>query len=300
MPSLQSVRRKIGSVKKTQKITKAMKMVAAAKLKRMQNRILAARPYALKMRETIRNLSKRVNRDSHPLLRKREGEHRNVVVTVVTSDRGLCGAFNTNILRTATATLKEFESRGVQVEVGVVGRKGRDFFRRRGWTVRREVVDIFDKLSFEHGMVMGEEFPAIDDYVAGRIDAVYVIYNEFKSAVQQRVVVERLLPIDWIVEISSVKDLDQPTETTPGGYLYEPSEDELLKQLLHRNFHVQAYRMLLESSAAEQGARMAAMDGATRNAGELIKKLTTYYNKTRQGVITKELMDIVGGAEALK
>ena len=300
MASLQSVRRKIGSVKKTQKITKAMKMVAAAKLKRMQNRILAARPYALKMRETIRNLSRRVNRDAHPLLRKQEGEHRNVVVTVVTSDRGLCGAFNTNILRTAVTALKEFESRGVQVEVGVVGRKGRDFFRRRGWTVRREVVDIFDKLSFEHGMVMGEEFPAIDDYVAGRIDAVYVIYNEFKSAVQQRVVVERLLPIDWIVEISSVKDLDQPTETTPGGYLYEPSEDELLKQLLHRNFHVQAYRMLLESSAAEQGARMAAMDGATRNAGELIKKLTTYYNKTRQGVITKELMDIVGGAEALK
>jgi len=300
MPSLQSVRRKIGSVKKTQKITKAMKMVAAAKLKRMQNRILAARPYALKMRETIRNLSRRVNRDAHPLLRKREGEHRNVVVTVVTSDRGLCGAFNTNILRTAVTALKEFESRGVQVEVGVVGRKGRDFFRRRGWTVRREVVDIFDKLSFEHGMVMGEEFPAIEDYVAGRIDAMYVIYNEFKNVMQQRVVVERLLPIDWVVEISSVKDLDQPTEVIPGGYLYEPSEDELLKQLLHRNFHVQAYRMLLESSAAEQAARMAAMDGATRNAGELIKNLTTYYNKTRQGVITKELMDIVGGAEALR
>ena len=300
MPSLQSVRRKIDSVKKTQKITKAMKMVAAAKLKRTQNRILAARPYALKMRETIRNLSRRVNRDAHPLLRKREGDHRHVVVTVVTSDRGLCGAFNANILRTAITALKELESRGVQVEVAVVGRKGRDFFRRRGWTVRREVVDIFDKLTFEHGMVMGEEFPAVDDYVAGRIDAVYVIYNEFKSAIQQRVVVEQLLPIDWIVEISSVKDLDQTTEATPGAYLYEPSEDELLKQLLHRNFHVQAYRVLLESSAAEQGARMAAMDGATRNAGELIKKLTTYFNKTRQGVITKELMDIVGGAEALK
>ena len=300
MPSLQSVRRKIDSVKKTQKITKAMKMVAAAKLKRTQNRILAARPYALKMRETIRNLSRRVNRDAHPLLRKREGDHRHVVVTVVTSDRGLCGAFNANILRTAITALKEFESRGVQVEVAVVGRKGRDFFRRRGWTVRREVVDIFDKLTFEHGMVMGEEFPAVDDYVAGRIDAVYVIYNEFKSAIQQRVVVEQLLPIDWIVEISSVKDLDQATEATPGAYLYEPSEDELLKQLLHRNFHVQAYRVLLESSAAEQGARMAAMDGATRNAGELIKKLTIYYNKTRQAAITKELMDIVGGAEALK
>ena len=300
MPSLQSVRRKIGSVKKTQKITKAMKMVAAAKLKRTQNRILAARPYALKMRETIRNLSRRVNREAHPLLRKRESESPHVVLTVVTSDRGLCGAFNANILRTAITALKELESRGAQVEVAVIGRKGRDFFRRRAWTVRREVVDIFDKLTFEHGMLMGEELVAIDDYVAGRIDAVYVIYNEFKSALQQRVVVERLLPIDWIVEISSVKDLDQPTETTPGAYLYEPSEDELLRHLLLRNFHVQAYRILLESSAAEQGARMAAMDGATRNAGELINKLTTYYNKTRQAVITKELMDIVGGAEALK
>jgi F-type H+-transporting ATPase subunit gamma len=188
----------------------------------------------------------------------------------------------------------------VKAEVAVVGRKGRDFFRRRDWKVRREVVDIFDKLSFEHGMVMGEEFPAIVEYTEGRIDAVYVIYNEFKSAIQQRVVIEQLLPFDWIVEISGAKDLDQVTEAVPGGYQYEPSEDELLKHLLHRNFHVQAYRILLESSAAEQGARMAAMDGATRNAGELIKKLTTYYNKTRQSVITKELMDIVGGAEALK
>ena len=300
MPSLQSVRRKIDSVKKTQKITKAMKMVAAAKLKRTQARILAARPYALKMRETIRNLSRRVNREAHPLLRKREGTHRNVILTVVTSDRGLCGAFNANILRTAVNALKELESRGVKAEVAVVGRKGRDFFRRRDWKVRREVVDIFDKLTFEHGMVMGEEFPAIVEYSEGRIDAVYVIYNEFKSAIQQRVVVEQLLPFDWIVEITSVKDLDQATDVVPGGYQYEPSEDELLKQLLHRNFHVQAYRVLLESSAAEQGARMAAMDGATRNAGELIKKMTTYYNKTRQAVITKELMDIVGGAEALK
>jgi F-type H+-transporting ATPase subunit gamma len=300
MPSLQSVRRKIDSVKKTQKITKAMKMVAAAKLKRTQGRILAARPYALKMRETMRNLSRRVNREAHPLLRKREGAHRNVIVTVVTSDRGLCGAFNANILRTAVNALKELESRGVKTEVAVVGRKGRDFFRRRDWKVRREVVDIFDKLSFEHGMVMGEEFPAIVDYSEGRIDAVYIIYNEFKSAIQQRVVVEQLLPFDWIVEITSAKDLDQVTDAVPGGYQYEPSEDELLKHLLHRNLHVQAYRVLLESSAAEQGARMAAMDGATRNAGELIKKLTTYYNKTRQSVITKELMDIVGGAEALK
>jgi F-type H+-transporting ATPase subunit gamma len=223
-----------------------------------------------------------------------------VIVTVVTSDRGLCGAFNANILRTAVTALKELESRGVKAEVAVVGRKGRDFFRRRDYKVRREVVDIFDKLSFEHGMMMGEEFPAIAEYSEGRIDAVYIIYNEFKSAIQQRVVVEQLLPFDWIVEITSAKDLDQVTDAVPGGYLYEPREDELLKDLLHRNLHVQVYRVLLESSAAEQGARMAAMDGATRNAGELIKKLTTYYNKTRQAVITKELMDIVGGAEALK
>ncbi|HJR77031.1 MAG TPA: ATP synthase F1 subunit gamma [Nitrospiraceae bacterium] len=298
MPSLQAVRRKIDSIKKTQKITKAMKMVAAAKLKRMQDRILAARPYAHKMRDTIRNLSRRVNRDAHPLLRKREGNR--IVIAVVTSDRGLCGAFNANILRTASTTLKELEAKGAQVEVAVIGRKGRDFFRRRAWKVRREVVDIFEKLSFEHGMLMGTEIAAIDDYVAGRIDAVYVIYNEFKSVIQQRVVVERLLPIDWVVEISDITEIGQPTDATPGAYLYEPSEDELLKELLHRNFHVQAYRILLESSAAEQGARMSAMDGATRNAGELIKKLTVYYNKTRQAVITKELMDIVGGAEALR
>lgn len=275
-----------------------MKMVAAAKLKRTQDRIFAARPYALKMRDTIRTLSRRVNRDAHPLLKKRE--ERRIVVAVVTSDRGLCGAFNANILRTAAAALKEFESRGCEVEAAVIGRKGRDFFRRRSWKVRREVVDIFDKLSFEHGMLLGTELQAIDDYVTGRIDAVYAIYNEFKSAIQQRVVVERMLPIDWIVEISDLKETDHETAQMAGGYLYEPEEGEVLRELLHRNFHVQAYRILLESSAAEQGARMTAMDGATRNAGELIKKLTIYYNKTRQAAITKELMDIVGGAEALK
>jgi len=298
MASLQSVRRKIDSVKKTQKITKAMKMVAAAKLKRTQDRILAARPYALKMRDAIRALSRRVNRDVHPLLKRREGNR--IEVAVVTSDRGLCGAFNANILRTATTALKAFESAGAKTQVVVIGRKGRDFFRRRGWTVRREIVDVFDKLSFEHGMLLGNELQALENYAGDRIDAVYAIYNEFKSAIQQRVVVERLLPLHWVVEISDLKEVEHSTDVLPGGYLYEPSEDELLEQLLHRNFHVQAYRILLESSAAEQGARMTAMDGATRNAGELIKKLTIYYNKTRQAAITKELMDIVGGAEALK
>jgi len=298
MPSLQSVRRKIASIRKTQKITKAMKMVAAAKLKRMQNRILAARPYALRMRDSIRNLSRRVNRDAHPLLRMRDGTR--ILVAVVTSDRGLCGAFNANIIRRATAALTEFKGAGAQVEVTVIGRKGRDYFRRRDWNVRRDIVDIFDKLSYEHAMLVGTEIRAVEDYIENRIDAVYAVYNEFKSAIQQRVVVERLLPIDWVVEITDLKELDHGTESSPGGYLYEPSESELLDHLLRRNFQVQAYRILLESSAAEQGARMTAMDGATRNAGELIKKLTIYYNKTRQAAITKELMDIVGGAEALK
>lgn len=298
MPSLQSIRRKISAIKNIQKITKAMKMVAAAKLKRTQDRILAARPYAHKMRSVICSLSRRVNRHAHPLLHKREGNR--ILVTVVTSDRGMCGAFNANILRRAIFALKEFESRGSQVEVGVVGRKGRDFFRRRHWPVRREIVDIFDKLSFEHGLVMGQELRAIEDYAQGRIDGVYAIYNEFKSPIQQRVVVEKILPIDWFYEISEVSDLDRADETAAGAYLYEPSEDELLQALLHRNFHVQAYRILLESSAAEQGARMVAMEGATRNAGELIKKLTLSYNKTRQGAITEELMDIIGAAEALK
>ncbi|BCA56015.1 ATP synthase gamma chain [Nitrospira sp. KM1] len=298
MPSLQSVRRKIDSVKKTQKITRAMKMVAAAKLKRVQQRILAARPYALKMRDTIRTLSRRVNRESHPLLRKR-GEKR-ILVAVVTSDRGLCGGFNTNILRNATAALKKFQSDGAEVEVTVIGKKGRDYLRRRDWKVRRELVDMFDKLSFEHALLIETEIRAIEDFIANRIDAVYAIYNEFKSAMQQRVVVERLLPIDWNVEVPDINAPTPVTESLPGGYLYEPSEEELLDQLLRRNVQVQAYRILLESSAAEQGARMTAMEGATRNAGELIKKLTVYYNKTRQSAITKELMDIVGGAEALK
>ncbi len=298
MPSLQSIRRKIGAVKNIQKITKAMKMVAVAKLKRTQDRILAARAYAHRMRATICSLSQRVNREAHPLLQKREGNR--ILVAVITSDRGMCGAFNANILRTAVSALKDFESRGAQVEVAVIGRKGRDFFRRRHWPVRREIVDIFEKLSFEHGLVMGGELRALEDYAEAQIDGIYVIYNEFKSPVQQRVVVEQLLPIDWFYEISNVSDLGHAEGTIRGAYLYEPSEGELLKALLHRNFHVQAYRILLESSAAEQGARMVAMDGATRNAGELIKKLTRSYNKSRQDAITKELLDIINAAEALK
>jgi F-type H+-transporting ATPase subunit gamma len=290
MPSLQSLRRKIVAVKNTQKITKAMKMVAAAKLKRAQDRILSSRPYAHKMREVLANLSRRVNRSAHPLLQKRTGTK--IEILVVTSDRGLCGAFNTNIIRKAVETLREHEGRGHKATVSLVGRKSRDFFRRRNWALRQQWTEVFDKLSFEHALDIGQDLT--DHFVKGTFDELYVIYNEFKSAIQQRVIVERLFPIEAL-------ETDGTASATLGGsYEYEPDEEELLEALLPKHFQIQAYRILLESSAAEQGARMAAMDGATRNAGELIKKVTLYYNKTRQTVITKELMDIVGGAEALK
>lgn len=291
MPSLQSLRRKIASVKNTQKITKAMKMVAAAKLKRAQDRILSSRPYAHQLRDVVRHLAERASRLSHPLLHKRE-EHKTELL-VITSDRGLCGAFNANILRQAAEFLKEHAERGEQVSVSVAGRKGCDFFRRRTWTIRQEWPGVFDRLSFEHALDMGQDI--IQHYNDGTFDQLYVVYNEFKSVMQQRVVVEKLLPIESLDEGAG----EEPAKAV-GAYLFEPDEDELLKTLLPKHFQVQAFRVLLESAAAEQAARMTAMDGATRNAGELIQKVTLFYNKTRQAAITKELMDIVGGAEALK
>ena len=269
-----------------------MKMVAAAKLKRSQDRILAARPYAHKMRGVLSNLSQRVNRSSHPLLQKREGKR--IEVLVVTSDRGLCGGFNGNIARKSSEFVRQCEARGLQVNLSIIGRKGRDYFRRRAWPIRQEWTGVFDKLTFEHAIDIGGDLT--DNFVKGTFDELYVVYNEFKSAIQQRVIVEKLFPIDAQEEFSAASS-EGPLS---GSYLYEPEEAELLAALIPKHFQIQAYRILLESAAAEHGARMAAMDGATRNAGQLIKKVTLYYNKTRQAAITKELMDIVGGAEALK
>jgi F-type H+-transporting ATPase subunit gamma len=182
----------------------------------------------------------------------------------------------------------------VAVHLSIVGRKGRDYFRRRAWPIRQEWTGIFDKLSFEHAIDIGGDLT--DHFIQGTFDELYVVYNEFKSAIQQRVIVEKLFPVDAASEFGAA-----PVEgAAGGGYLYEPGEAELLDVLVPKHFQVQTYRILLESAAAEHGARMAAMDGATRNAGQLIKKVTLYYNKTRQAAITKELMDIVGGAEALK
>ncbi|HEX2055228.1 MAG TPA: ATP synthase F1 subunit gamma [Nitrospiraceae bacterium] len=295
MPSLQSLRRKIAAFKNTQKITKAMKMVAAAKLKRSQDRILAARPYAHKMRGVLGNLSRRVNRAAHPLLQKRVGKK--VEILIVTSDRGLCGAFNGNIVRKSVEFLRQCEANGLDVTLSIVGRKGRDYFRRRAWPIRQEWTGIFDRLSFEHAIDIGGD--VTQQFIQGTFDELYVVYNEFKSAIQQRVIVEKLFPIDPTTEFGETGSPAEQ-ETIGGSYLYEPDESELLAALVPKHFQIQTFRILLESAAAEHGARMAAMDGATRNAGELIKKVTLYYNKTRQAAITKELMDIVGGAEALK
>ena len=287
MASLQSLRRKIGSIKNTQKITKAMKMVAAAKLKRAQDRILAARPYAKKMAVVLGSLASRANRTHHPLLRKAETVTR-IELLVVTSDRGLCGAFNANIVRKAVEFVREKQAAGYEVTVSLIGRKARDFFRRRPWPRRQEWVGVFDRLSYEHALDIGGDI--VQEFSQRTFDELYIVYNEFKSAIQQRVVVEKLLPIESL----------EPEGASLGGYLFEPDEADLLKILLPKHIEIQTFHALLESSAAELGARMAAMDSATRNAGELIKKLTLYYNKTRQAAITKELMDIVGGAEALR
>ena len=199
MPSLQSLRRKIAAFKNTQKITKAMKMVAAAKLKRSQDRILAARPYAHKMRGVLGNLSQRVNRSAHPLLQKREVKR--IEVLVITSDRGLCGGFNGNIARKSAEFARQCEARGIQVNLSIVGRKGRDYFRRRAWPIRQEWTGVFDKLSFEHALDIGGDLT--DNFVKGTFDELYVVYNEFKSAIQQRVIVEKLFPIDAATEFGA-------------------------------------------------------------------------------------------------
>lgn len=290
MANLQALRRKIGSVKNTQKITKAMKMVAASKLRRAQQRILAFRPYGQELRRVLANLSGRVNQSVHPLFQKRPVKI--IQVTVVSSDRGLCGGFNMNVFRKAIQLIQKCEGRGAKVIVGVVGRKGSEYFRRRHWPVRDPNVNVFERLTYEHALEVG--LAAVEAFTDGVFDEGYIVYNEFKNVVQQQVVVEKILPIEPLEEFGAAET------QIGGGYLYEPDQEELLSALLPKYAQGQVFRILLESSAAEQAARMSAMDGATRNAGELIKQLSLKYNRSRQETITKELMDIVGGAEALK
>jgi F-type H+-transporting ATPase subunit gamma len=281
LPALVDIRRRIRSVKNTQQITKAMKMVSAAKLRRAQEAMFAARPYARKMLEVLGSLAARAHPEAHPLLQAREGGR--ALLVVVTADKGLCGGFNANIIRAATRFLED--RRGHEQQLELVGRKGRDFFKRRSWAVRAEHVGVFQALKYSTAQALARELS--EEYRAGRCDAVFLVYNEFKSVIQQRVLVEQLLPIPRLALPETQPALD---------YLYEPAPAAIFDALLPKHVEVQVWRALLESAAAEHGARMTAMDAATNNADDMIERLTLYMNKVRQAGITKEIIEVVSGA----
>jgi F-type H+-transporting ATPase subunit gamma len=281
MPALIDIRRRIRSVKNTQQITKAMKMVSAAKLRRAQDAMFAARPYARKMMDVLNSLATRADPDSHPLLQQRAGQR--TLVVVVTADKGLCGGFNANIIRAATRFLSERADAPLALDV--VGRRGRDFFKRRQWKLRNEHIGLFQALQYPKAQAVARQL--MDAYVDGEFDQVWLIYNEFKSVIQQRVVVERLLPIEPLAGHASGPSQD---------YIYEPSPSAIVGELLPKHVEVQVWRAFLESAAAEHGARMTAMDAASKNASEMIDKLTLYMNKVRQAAITKEIIEVVSGA----
>lgn len=290
MATLRDIRRRIRSVQSTQKITRAMKLVAAAKLRRAQERIVAARPYAGKMAELLGNLVTATDAGdaAHPLLEQREGPRRQIVI--ITADRGLAGAFNSNIIRRAMETLREAAS-PTDLTLVVVGRKARDFYRRRQWTVKRELVGFWDRLAYGHAQELADFF--MQQYLDGEVDEVHLIFNEFRSVTVQRPVRQQLLPIPRVEAAGG-------EAAAPVDYIYEPSAPGILGDLLPRHVRTQVYRALMESVAGEYGARMTAMEAATKNAKEMIDVLTIQYNKARQEKITKELLDIVGGAEALR
>jgi F-type H+-transporting ATPase subunit gamma len=285
MASLRDIRKRISSVKSTQQITKAMKMVAASKLKKAQDNVVAARPYAGKMSEVLASLALRTDPKKHPLLQRRE--ERNIELLVITSDRGLCGAFNSSVIKAAEQFLTANREKCDNIYLSVFGRKARDYFRRRDWEFSSEHLNPGEVLFTDAERVAGE---IIDRYVEKTTDAVYVTYTRFKSAITQEIEIARLLPVEPRVLA--------PDEVAV-EYIYEPSEDALLAEILPRYVYTELFSMMLESIASEHGARMTAMDSATSNAVEMVAKLTLLYNRARQAAITTELMEIVSGAEAL-
>jgi F-type H+-transporting ATPase subunit gamma len=286
MPSLIDLRRRIRAVKSTQQITKAMKMIAASRLRRAQERVISARPFAQRMLKVLNSLVSRVDQDTHPLLRTTAPPGSRPLLIVITADRGLCGSFNSNIIKAAGQFILK-EGQQHEIALGLIGRKGRDFFRRRGFEVRYEAAGIFQRLSFADAAKLADA--AIEEFTSGRASSVYLVYNEFKSVISQRIVVERLLPIPRLEGEAS-----GPTTE----YLYEPSPAEIFKDLLPRHVQVQVYRALLESNAAFFAAQMTAMDAATRNSAEMLENLTLYMNKVRQAAITREIIEVVSGAAA--
>lgn len=286
MPTMQDIRRRIKSVKSTQQITRAMKMVSAAKLRRAQQSLFSARPYAIKMEDVLRRLGGRVDTSLHPLLSQREIKRTGFVV--VTSDRGLAGGYNANIIRKATQTMDGYDKSNISLIT--VGRKARDYFRRRHYDIQGDFVGLGEEVSFAQARLIADT--VMEFYLNELLDEVYLVYPQFINTVTQRQTVVRLLPLDAPEQ-----------EKAAGGeaeYLFEPSPEAVLDSLLPRYVATLLYRALLEAKASEHGARMAAMDSATKNADEMIKRLTLSFNRARQASITREISEIVAGAEALK
>lgn len=289
MATLRDIRRRIKGVQNIQQITKAMKMISAVKLRKAQESIINARPYAKKIFQKLEHLISEEDRTTSPFIFQRPVK--NVLVVVVTADRGLCGAFNTNIIKESTKLInQEFAEQNINSFVYCVGRKGYDFFRRRNYNLVGNTIGVFNSLKFETAKKVYSEI--IDGYLNGSYDRIVVVYNEFKSVIQQRIVREQFLP----VPITEGKKEIQHS----ANYIFEPSQKEIFNYLLPKHLDAQLWRILLESNAAEFGARMTAMDNATSNAKELISSLKLKYNKERQASITKELLEVVSGANALK
>lgn len=286
MPSLIDIRRRVRATKSTQQITKAMKMVSSSKLRRAQERIVRSRPYAQEMLRVFNSLATRVDATAHPLLQDDPQSARTLLV-VISADRGLCGSFNTNVIKATAQHIADHPAEpGREVALALVGRKSRDFFNRRGFDVKYEEVGLFQNVKWAHAQAIANT--CIKEFLGPDVSSVYLVYNEFRSVISQRVVVERLLPIPKL-DVEKIEGAD---------YLFEPSPAEMLETLLPFHVAVQVNRALLESSAAEHAARMTAMDAATRNAKEMVDRLTLYMNKVRQAAITREIIEIVAGAQA--
>jgi len=287
MPSLIDIRRRVRAVKSTEQITKAMKMVSSSKLRRAQERILRSRPFAQEMLRVFNSLATRTETARHVLLQEQHGQR--PLLIVITADRGLAGSFNANVIKGAAEFITEHPGNAdQQVALALVGRKGRDFFLRRGFDVRYEEVGLFQNVKWSHAQAIANT--AIKEFLAPDIGSVYLVYNQFRSILSQQVVLERLLPIAKLEQEPSAATID---------YLYEPSPEQLLDTLLPFHVAVQVARALMESSAAEHAARMTAMDSATRNAREMVDRLTLYMNKVRQAAITREIIEIVAGAQSV-
>jgi F-type H+-transporting ATPase subunit gamma len=300
MPSLKAIRKRISSTKATQKITRAMKMVAGAKLTRAQQRIVAMRPYAVKTAEVLQSVATVMsgatdNEPVHPLLSRRP--EKKALILVLSADRGLCGAFNTNVNKTSERAWGEKRAAGIEVGFATLGRKGKEYLTRRQGNVVQDFARIYEGLDLDKARLVARWVVA--RYERGEYDAVYLVYNEFKSAITQKVTFEPLLPLPQGKGDQSVVHADK-AGVGPSDFIYEPNQRALLERLVPMYVEITIYRALLESQASFFGAQMTAMDSATRNAKEMIARLTLSYNRARQAAITKELMEIIGGAEALK